>query len=54
MLLRGSTGRHLGERFPCLRRRGHVWAKGYWISTVGNVSSETVRRYIWSRGGHIR
>ncbi|MGQ4891272.1 MAG: transposase [Candidatus Njordarchaeia archaeon] len=37
-LLKGFTSRRLGERFPYLRRRGHIWAKGRWISTVGNVS----------------
>ncbi|MGQ4892900.1 MAG: IS200/IS605 family transposase [Candidatus Njordarchaeia archaeon] len=53
-LLKGFTSRRLGERFPYLRRRGHIWAKGYWISTVGNVSSETVRRYIESQRGHTK
>jgi len=45
-LLKGFTSRHLGKQFPWLRKRGHIWAKGYWISTIGNVSSETVKRYI--------
>jgi len=45
-LLKGFTSRYLGKQFSWLRERGHIWAKGYWISTIGNVSSETVKRYI--------
>ena len=53
-LLKGFTGRRLGKRFPYRRRRGHIWAKGYWISTVGNVSSEAVGRCIESQSGHTK
>lgn len=24
----------------------HFWARGYYVSTVGNVNEETVRKYI--------
>ncbi|MGQ4892499.1 MAG: hypothetical protein ACP6IP_08430 [Candidatus Njordarchaeia archaeon] len=36
--MKGFTSRRPGERFPNPRRRGHIWAKGCWISTVGDVS----------------
>ena len=24
----------------------HLWARGYYVSTVGNVNEETIRQYI--------
>ena len=38
----------LFKEFPSLKefykRRGSLWSKGYFVSTVGKVSSETVKR----------
>ena len=40
----------LFKEFPSLKkyysRAGSLWSKGYFVSTVGNVSSDTVKRYI--------
>ncbi|MDF2854721.1 MAG: transposase IS200-family protein [Neobacillus sp.] len=40
----------LFKRFPGLKklysRCGSLWSKGYFVSTVGKVSEETVKRYI--------
>ena len=38
------------KRFPKLKqfygRCGSLWSKGYFVSTVGKVSEETIRKYI--------
>ncbi|PSR32205.1 MAG: hypothetical protein C7B46_15430 [Sulfobacillus benefaciens] len=38
------------KAFPALKqfysRCGSLWSKGYFVSTVGNLSAETVQRYI--------
>lgn len=37
------------DRHPELHaKRGekHLWARGYYVSTVGNVNEETIRNYI--------
>ena len=44
--LKGYSSRKLGLAFPWLRAKGHIWARGYWISTIGNISAEAVKRYI--------
>ena len=40
----------LFEEYPTLKqfyaRCGSLWSKGYFVSTIGKVSSDTVRRYI--------
>jgi len=53
-LLKGYTSRILGLRFPWLRKRGHIWARGYWLSTIGNVSAETIQKYILAQRKGVR
>lgn len=48
-LLKGHTSKYLRERFPHLKRlcgKDHLWTQAYYVGTVGQVSAETVRRYI--------
>ena len=54
-VLKGTTARRLFERFPDLRKRlagGHLWSPSYYVGTAGNVSAETIRRYI-ERSEHV-
>jgi putative transposase len=43
---KGSTSRILREEFPGLMRMPSLWTRSYFVSTAGNVASETVWRYI--------
>jgi len=48
-VLKGVSARKLLLEFPHLVRRtgrGTLWAPSYFIATAGNVSAETIRRYI--------
>lgn len=54
-VLKGVTARHLFQRFPALKEQlpdGHLWSPSYYIGTAGNVSAETIRRYI-ERSEHV-
>ncbi len=44
--IKGHTSRRLREEFPQLRRLRSRWTRSYFVSTAGNVSSETGKRYI--------
>lgn len=47
--LKGITGRKLYEQFPDLRKKlwhGELWNHSYYVETVGDVSAETIRKYI--------
>jgi putative transposase len=47
--LKGRSSRLLQEEFPELKRRywgQHLWARGCFCATVGNVDEETIKRYI--------
>jgi len=44
--LKGYTSRALRREFPFLRRMPSLWTRSYFVSTAGNVSSETIQRYI--------
>jgi len=48
--LKSITAIQLFKKFPALKkfysRCGSLWSKGYFVSTIGKVSAETIQRYI--------
>jgi len=47
--LKGRSYRLLQEEFADLKKRywgQHLWARGYFCATVGNVTEEIIRNYI--------
>ena len=47
--LKGKSTLMLFDRHPEHRSKygdRHFWARGYYVSTVGNVNEETIRKYI--------
>lgn len=55
-LLKGITARKLFVAFPELKQSlwgGHLWSPSYYVGTAGNVSAETIQRYI-ERAEHIK
>jgi putative transposase len=45
-LMKGRSSRLLRQEFAHSRRLPVLWSPSYFLSTAGNVSSETVERYI--------
>ena len=49
-VMKGVTAKRVFERFPQLRRRkfwgNHMWSPSYYIGTHGQVSAETIKKYI--------
>ena len=48
-VFKGVSARKLLLEFPHLQKRtgrGTLWAPSYFMATAGNVSAETIRRYI--------
>lgn len=44
--IKGRSSRLLRKQFPYLCKLPSLWTSSYLASTAGNVSTETVRRYI--------
>ena len=44
--LKGTTSRHLRQEFVHLEHLTSLWTRSYFASTAGNVSSETIKRYV--------
>lgn len=47
--VKGATSRKLQLEFEDIRKRywgQHVWARGYFVATAGNVTDEMIREYI--------
>ena len=52
-LLKGRTSRKLLQEFEPLRREfwgRHMWARGYFAASTGNVTDEIIKQYIESQG----
>lgn len=48
-LLKGHNSRRIREKFPALAKRtgkDQLWTSAYYVGTAGQVSAETIRRYI--------
>jgi putative transposase len=44
--IKGRSSHHLRKEFSELLKLPSLWTHSYFISTAGNVSSETIQRYI--------
>jgi putative transposase len=44
--IKGGTSKILREEFKELNSMPNLWTRSYFVSTAGNVSSETIKRYV--------
>ena len=44
--IKGVTSKQLREEFPHLHHLPSLWTRSYFVSTAGNVSSQTIKRYV--------
>ena len=44
--VKGVTSRILRHEFEHLQHLPSLWTRSYFVSTAGNVSSETIRKYV--------
>jgi len=44
--VKGTTSRMLRKEFAHLSHLPSLWTRSFFVSTAGNVSSETIRRYV--------
>lgn len=42
----GGTSRILRDEFPELKAMPSLWTRSYFVSTAGNVSSQTIKQYV--------
>ncbi|MBM7556627.1 IS200/IS605 family transposase [Halanaerobacter jeridensis] len=54
--LKSISAIKLFKEYPKLKkfyaRCGSLWSKGYFVSTIGNVSSQTIKRYIQNQNSN--
>lgn len=44
--IKGVTSKKMRGEFPHLQHLPSLWTRSYFVSTAGNVSSETIKRYV--------
>ncbi len=49
--IKGRASHHLRKEYPELKKLPTLWTPSYFVSTAGNVSTETVKRYIEGQRG---
>lgn len=49
--IKGRASHHLRKEFPQLLKLPTLWTPSYFVSTAGNVCTETVKRYISQQKG---
>ena len=52
-LIKGRTSHMLQDEFPQLKKRywgQHLWARGYYYGSVGEVTEDTIKQYIENQG----
>ncbi|WP_369681969.1 IS200/IS605 family transposase [Malonomonas rubra] len=50
--LKSKSGARVAAKFPKLMKRGRIWSRSYFCSTLGSASVDVVKRYIenqWSK-----
>lgn len=45
-LVKTNTSKHLRAEFPKLSGMPNMWTRSYFVSTAGDVSNETIRKYV--------
>jgi len=48
-VIKGSTGRKIEQKFSQYKQKDSVWTRAYFVATAGNVSADTIKRYIESQ-----
>ena len=44
--IKGITSRALRDEFSELKKMPSLWTRNYFVSTTGNVCSETIKKYV--------
>ena len=44
--VKGCTSTQIRKDFPQLKAMPSLWTRSYFVSTAGNVSSETIKWYV--------
>jgi len=49
--IKGLAAHELRRKYPVLLRLPSLWTRSHFASTAGNVSQDTIRRYIDAQKG---
>ena len=49
--IKGRASRILRDEFPSLKKLPSLWSPSYFVATTGQVSTDTVRKYIEGQKG---
>ena len=45
-ILKGGSAYYIRKHYPSLKKYKHIWNRGTMYRSIGNVSTETIKKYI--------
>lgn len=51
-IIKTNTSHILRKNFECFKNNKQIWTRSYFVSTAGDVSSDTVQRYVEEQKTH--
>ncbi len=49
--VKGRASKYLRDEFPSLKKLPSLWSPSYFVATTGQVSTDTIRKYIENQRG---
>ncbi len=49
--IKGRASHHLRKEYPQLKKLPTLWTPSYFVATAGNVSTDTIKKYIENQKG---
>ena len=49
--IKGRASHHLRKEYPELKKLPTLWSPSYFVATAGNVSTDTIKKYIENQKG---
>lgn len=51
-IIKTNTSHILRKNFECFKNNKQIWTRSYFVSTAGDVSSDTIQRYVEEQKTH--
>ena len=51
-IIKTNTSHILRKNFECFKNNKQIWTRSYFVSTAGDISSDTIQRYVEEQKTH--
>lgn len=51
-IIKTNTAHMLREKFSCFKNNKQIWTRSYFVSTAGDISTDTIQKYVENQKTH--